>query len=862
MTRSSLSLLPLALVVIACNNDVDGIGTDSGEGGPAAPQIVLSPEDPRTTDNLSVEIVDPIAGLRYEYSWSRDDELQEDLTSDLVNRSNTRKGEVWQVSITPFEGNLSGTPATAQVEILNTPPEITAATWAHDPPDRSTGLSVDLTATDDDDDDVTFRYAWTVDGSDAAVTSAEVSGEELSRGQIWSVTITPNDGEEDGESVTLSTTIGNSPPLAGEVVLAPSDAVTDSTLTATATGFSDPDGDEITLTYRFLVDEAVVQQGSDNTLGPAFFVKHDVVTAEVFASDDQSDGPTATSNEVVIRNTAPVAESVRIGPETPGTLDNIEAVPSATDLDDDPLTFTYTWTLNDAVVSDVTGPLFPHGRTERDDRVKVEIFATDDDHADSNVLESIEVTVVNTPPSTPGITVAPPRPDPGDPIACSVTTPSTDPDPTDTITYHFSWTVNGEPYVGSTMDTGTSSSLPGAVVEADQNWRCEVYASDGFDDSGTASGVASTVPFQCADDFTPWSGGSGESGNPYAVDTRDALDAIRTAPHCTFRLTNDIDISGLDWDPIPEFSGVLNGDGYAIESLRIDRPDLEQLAFIHTLTGRVQDISFTDAYVSCERGCAVVARTVQPSDSTDEIGMILNTHVHGEVLGARNIVGIAVQLASGSVVSNTHFTGRVVYAPRASWTPAFAGGLFNTLEGVASQVTFDGVIDISSSTHMKTGGIAAVMRNGGVLDRSSSHGSVEGVGTRIGGLVGEIPSTSTSPPLILDSYTDMSLEGTTWIAGLIGDRQSSFVISTSYSAAEILSGSNTRGVLGFGSAGGTRSDVYWDMDRAGTTNAGTTGAGVHGRTTDQMLDASTYDGFDQPPWEIVDGDYPWLPLDD
>jgi len=66
-----------------------------------------------------------------------------------------------------------------------------------------------------DNDSVSYSFSWTVDGtpfggiaSDTALTST-ISALETATGEVWECTVTPNDGDEDGDLAVVSTTINS-----------------------------------------------------------------------------------------------------------------------------------------------------------------------------------------------------------------------------------------------------------------------------------------------------------------------------------------------------------------------------------------------------------------------------------------------------------------------------------------------------------------------------------------------------------------------------------------------------------------------------------------------------------------------------
>jgi cysteine-rich repeat protein len=94
----------------------------------------------------------------------------------------------------------------------------------------------------------------------------------------------------------------------------------------------------------------------------------------------------------------------------------------------------------------------------------------------------------NRPPTAPGVTMTPANPRDADDITCSISTPSTDPDG-DVVTYAFSWTKNGQPFIGASAHP-PSSVVPNALTADGDVFGCTVSAADG---TSTVAGHASTT---------------------------------------------------------------------------------------------------------------------------------------------------------------------------------------------------------------------------------------------------------------------------------------------------------------------------------------------------------------------------------
>ena len=94
------------------------------------------------------------------------------------------------------------TRTSASVTILNTAPSISSADLDGSSVDESGSLTCSASGWSDDDGDAEgYSYSWTADGVEVS-TSATITGSDFEKGQTLVCTITPNDGEEDGDGRT------------------------------------------------------------------------------------------------------------------------------------------------------------------------------------------------------------------------------------------------------------------------------------------------------------------------------------------------------------------------------------------------------------------------------------------------------------------------------------------------------------------------------------------------------------------------------------------------------------------------------------------------------------------------------------
>ena len=333
--------------------------------------------------------------------------------------------------------------------------------------------SITTPSIDPDGDTVTYDYAWWRNGvASTASTSAVMPASETSRGDTWRVVVTPNDGSAIGPSGEDTLTIANSTPSIATVSISPDPAGSDDTLTCAWSGFSDADGDADQSTVVWTIGGTVV--GTDTTLAGAFSLG-DTVTCTVTPNDGSVTG-TAVSDLVVITNAPPSVDLLTLTPAAPDTNDTLTAAITTSDADGDTVSVTYAWTVNGTAVGVTTNTLSGVTRFDKHDVVSVTVTPWDGTTYGTAVTTS--VTVVNSDPSAPAVSISPAAPHNANDVVCEISTPSADID-ADTITYTITWTVDGVAFTGASTTTYTGDTVLAADTSPGEVWECTVVADDG-----------------------------------------------------------------------------------------------------------------------------------------------------------------------------------------------------------------------------------------------------------------------------------------------------------------------------------------------------------------------------------------------
>ncbi|HEX9402133.1 MAG TPA: FG-GAP-like repeat-containing protein [Anaeromyxobacter sp.] len=401
-----------------------------------------------------------------------------------------RKHDLVRVVVTPWDGDLAGPPAHGECEVEDTPPTAPAIALEPSEPTAPRGVSVTLRkpSTDRDGDEIAYRYLWFRDGVQTPHDQAVVPPAVLRHGETWRVEVTPYDGEVTGEPASASAVVRNTPPPAPSIALVPATPVTGEPVVCDARSPErDADQEPITLRYRWYRNDQPVSIGEGGAALPTGVVRRgEKWRCEAWAFDGTAESPRASA-ELTVRNSPPSTPKLVVEPEVARRGDELlcRVEAPSTDLDDDPVTYTYAWTKNDRPMPPGTDP----ARVESAKLAKGERWrctATPSDGAASGPSASAERTVTNSPPGPAIVRLQPVIPKPGEPIRCDFVAKSEDADG-DAVRYRFTWQRNGtaQPFAES------SQEVPPRLVKGGDRWRCSVSPTDGGED-GPAAGSEET----------------------------------------------------------------------------------------------------------------------------------------------------------------------------------------------------------------------------------------------------------------------------------------------------------------------------------------------------------------------------------
>ena len=245
----------------------------------------------------------------------------------------------------------------------------------------------------------------------------------------------------------------------------------------------------------------------------------------------------------------------------------------------------------------------------------------------------------------------------------------------------------------------------------------------------------------------------------YLVRTEDDLFAIRNDIEGTYILQNDITLTkwqtGNGWISIPEFRGVIDGNGYAINDLYINTPD-KGAGFIDFLFyGEVKNVSFKNVNILGGEQTGVIASRAEGRGVNDVDYYGKN---RSYIAKKARIVDVKV---NGVVRSSASKFGGLI------------GTITTTIS--PSQWDDDQMINVAiENTHVDLqmyafsnmiGGFVGSADGGLEISASSTRGNIYNANQRVGGMIGSIPSHR---GIIRNSYSLMTIQGSDFIGGLLG----------------------------------------------------------------------------------------------
>ena len=330
------------------------------------------------------------------YTWSQTAGTSVTLSSNTSAKptfTSPGVGGALTFQLIVSDGKASSTPSTVTVTVNNRAP--TAAVAGDATASVATVFALDGSPSSDPDGDG-LSYTWT----QTAGTSVQLIGATTARPSLVTPSqpdtlvfqLTVSDGEAQSTAVTETVTVQGSAVAQPPVATAGGDQTSpkragvvlygSANLSVASYSWTQSSGPSVTLTNA-------------NSANPSFVTPAgvgDLVFALVVSSGGMSSQPSFVTVHVV--NTPPSIQGLALAPTAPRRGDAITAMASIADIDQDPVTVTYSWTRNGVKVAAAIGASYPAGNQVKGDVIAVSVSASDG--TDSSTATA-SATIADTP---------------------------------------------------------------------------------------------------------------------------------------------------------------------------------------------------------------------------------------------------------------------------------------------------------------------------------------------------------------------------------------------------------------------------------------------------------------------------------
>ena len=275
----------------------------------------------------------------------------------------------------------------------------------------------------------------------------------------------------------------NTPPSAPTITLNPDPVYSTSSLTASVSGSTDDDGDNISFSYEWY-ENAILTAYTGAAIPSSELDVGEIWSVRITPNDGYVDGA-YTETSITVTNSEPTLSSITISPANNVYNDTtLTCLATASDADQS-VTPSFSWEINGTIVQSPTIDLSGISATPSD--VATCTVTATDSHGGS-ISGTASITLENRAPQISNLTIAPSSPYSSDTATCSVGS-ITEPDG-ETYTESYEWFYNG-----ASLGAGSSLSLNQQVLPT-QNLDCVLTVTDasGASIDSTASVVVQNTP--------------------------------------------------------------------------------------------------------------------------------------------------------------------------------------------------------------------------------------------------------------------------------------------------------------------------------------------------------------------------------
>lgn len=338
--------------------------------------------------------------------------------------------------------------------------------------------------------------------------------------------------------------------------------------------------------------------------------------------------------------------------------------------------------------------------------------------------------------------------------------------------------------------------------------------------------------------------GTGTQEDPYIITTKKQLKAIADDLSAFYQLGADINLGGIDWEPLGNattpFTGGLDGAGYTISNFVVSKSAVNNVGFFGVVKEAVlKDIAFDYVTITGKNYVGVLTGIVQGtaweiSGITITNSSVIATSYAGGLVGS-------VAAASTNSISGCSFSGDV------KATGTRAAGLVSNLYGNVQNCYTTGTV--SGTTYI--GGLVGYSYGEASISNCYSTADVTGTNYVAGLAAYKVKGT------IENSFSAGTITGAKYIAGILGAAGGVTTITNCYTVPVIVASTTIRGGIVGSVSKITNVSSYYDGTVSQIVSTDTVNIS---KTTSAMLKQATYVDWDfNTVWGIQQGvGYPYL----
>ncbi|MAA77911.1 MAG: hypothetical protein CL916_01525 [Deltaproteobacteria bacterium] len=371
----------------------------------------------------------------------------------------------------PHEGSVQ-----EQVDVVlgNYIPHIESISFSDESVYGYTPVSCLVSVFDGDEDEVSIRYKWTLDGiiqqqHDSEFDLSILPGGRFPAGGNLSCTATPYDDIGYGEAQTISTIILNEEPVISDIRITPEEPFANSTVLCSSTA-TDPDLRPVSITYSWLVDGEEVSSESYFSLSPSLISPNETLSCLVTVIDEQG-AQTQQETSVLVQDSNPEIISVEIQPSIEPTVGTtLSCIASASDINNDPLTYTYSWSNEQGVVlGNEDTLLLTNDNTDPFESIHCSVVVTP---STTIVSSSQSIVIGNVSPTIDSVLLTPDSPTVDSVFECTIQGAFDQEE--QSLVEEFRW------YHNEVLQVETSAFFTPSQLAVTDKVRCSARVLDGF----------------------------------------------------------------------------------------------------------------------------------------------------------------------------------------------------------------------------------------------------------------------------------------------------------------------------------------------------------------------------------------------